>query len=120
MDRRLLWWEAARIHQTPLVFVSSPFWAPFVAQSANKHGAADPRTAAATGEFALNEVYLFLVLKYRILRASFAPSGLALSAGWDSWLEERCCSHCRDGAEGHRVTLRPSEIQIFLRKRHVG
>lgn len=29
-------------------------------------------------------------------------------------------SHCRDGAEGHRATFGPSEIQIFFRKRHVS
>ena len=30
------------------------------------------------------------------------------------------CNRYRDGAEGHRVTLGPSEIQIFFTKRHMG
>lgn len=69
MDRGLHWWEAALIHQTSAVFVSSHFWALLVAQSINEHRAADPRsivccserplcpqTAASTDEFALNAI----------------------------------------------------------------
>lgn len=69
MDPRLHWWEAALIHQTSVVFVSSHFWASLVAQSINERRAADPHsiarhskwplcpwTAASTDEFALNAI----------------------------------------------------------------
>lgn len=38
----LHWWEAALIHQTSVVSVSSHFWASLVAQSVNERGATDP------------------------------------------------------------------------------